>query len=63
METNLHSYYPYHMDMTIIWGGTLAVLLNKLWRTSYKVVRENYSVEDQIKRIGVYFMCIDDLPL
>ena len=49
--------------MTIIWGGTLVVLLNKLWRTSYKVVRENYSVEDQIKRIGVYFMCIDDLPL
>ena len=49
--------------MTIIWGGTLAVLLNKLRRTTYKVVRENYSVEDQIKRIGVYFMCIDDLPL
>lgn len=63
VETNLHSYYPYHMDMTIIWGGTLAVLLNRLRRNTYKVVRENYNVEDQIKRIGVYFMCIDDLPL
>ena len=49
--------------MTIIWGGTLAVLLNRLRRNTYKVVRENYNVEDQIKRIGVYFMCIDDLPL
>ncbi len=59
----MRSDYPYTMDMTVIWGGTLAVLLNKLWKPTYKAVRETYSVEDQIKRIGVYYMCIDDLPL
>ena len=42
--------------MTIIWGGTLALILAKLRK-------QRYSVEDQIKRIGVYYMCIDDLPI
>ena len=49
--------------MIITWTGLLAVLLNKLWRTKFKIFRENYSIEKRIKRIGVYYMCIDDLPL
>lgn len=49
--------------MTIVWGGTLAVLLSKLPRTPYIVTHIKHDVETQIKRIGVYYMCIDDLPL
>lgn len=49
--------------MTIIWGGTLAVILTKLRRKLFRVDKQRYSVEDQIKRIGVYYMCIDDLPI
>ena len=47
----------------VTWFGTLVVLLNKLWKTRFKAIREIYSVKDQIKRIGVYYMCLDDLPL
>ncbi len=50
-------------NMTIVWGGMLSVLLNKLQRTPYRVIRIKHDVEAQIKRIGVYYMCIDDLPL
>ena len=50
-------------NMTIIWGGTLAVILAKLRRKLFRVDKQRYSVEDQIKRIGVYYMCIDDLPI
>ena len=49
--------------MTIIWGGTLAVILTKLRRKLFRVDKQRFSVEDQIKRIGVYYMCIDDLPI
>ena len=49
--------------MTIIWGGTLAVILTKFRRKLFWVDKQRYSVEDQIKRIGVYYMCIDDLPI
>lgn len=49
--------------MTIIWGGTLAILLSRFRKNLYKVDKLKYNVEDQIKRIGVYYMCIDDLPL
>ena len=49
--------------MLISWLGFLAVLLNQLWRRYIKIVRETYSIEDHIKRVGVYYMCIDDLPL
>ncbi len=50
-------------DMTIVWGGTLALLLAKLKRKPYEVTRIKHDVKDRIKRLGVYYMCIDDLPL
>ena len=50
-------------DMTIVWGGTLALLLVKLKRKPYEVTRIKHDVKDRIKRLGVYYMCIDDLPL
>lgn len=50
-------------NMTIVWGGTLAVILAKLKRKPYKVTRIKHDVNERIKRLGVYFMCIDDLPL
>ena len=49
--------------MTIVWGGTLAVLLSRVKKRPFRISRLRYSIEDQIKRIGVYYMCIDDLPL
>ena len=49
--------------MTIVWGGTLALLLAKLKRKPYEVTRIKHDVKDRIKRLGVYYMCIDDLPL
>ena len=49
--------------MTIIWGGTLAILLSRFRRKLFRVDKIKYNIEDQIKRIGVYYMCIDDLPL
>lgn len=60
--------YPYAKDMevvkmTVIWGGTLAILLARLRKSLFRVDRIKYNVEDQYKRIGVYYMCIDDLPL
>ena len=39
-------------NITVIWGGTLEVFLSKL-----------KDVKARIKRLGVYYMCIDDLPL
>ena len=50
-------------DMTIFWGGTLALLLAKLKSKPYEVTRIKHDVKDRIKRLGVYYMCIDDLPL
>ena len=50
-------------NMTIVWGGTLAILLSRLQQTPFRVTRIKHDVEAQIKRIGVYYMCIDDLPL
>ena len=60
--------YPYCEElevkkMTIIWGGTLAFILAKLKKKLFRVEKLNYNVEDQNKRIGVYYMCIDDLPI
>ena len=49
--------------MTIIWGGTLAVLLSRFRKNLYRVTKLNHNVDAQIKRIGVYYMCIDDLPI
>ncbi len=50
-------------NMTIVWGGTLAVILARLKRTSYEVTRIKHDAKAQIKRLGAYYMCIDDLPL
>ena len=49
--------------MTVIWGGTLAILLNRLRRNQFRVTRIRHDIDAQIKRIGVYYMCIDDLPI
>ena len=49
--------------MMIIWGGTLAILLNRFRRNLFRVTRINHDIDAQIKRIGVYYMCIDDLPI
>ena len=51
-------------NMTIVWGGTLALLLARLKRKPpYEVTRIKHDAKAQIKRLGVYYMCIDDLPL
>ena len=50
-------------DMTIVWCGTLAVLLARLKRKPYEVTRIKHDEKERIKRLGVYYMCIDDLPL
>lgn len=49
--------------MVIVWGASLAVLLNKLWRTLFRLERIKESYQETVKRYGVYYMCIDDLPL
>lgn len=49
--------------MTVIWGGTLAVLLSRFRKKLFRVTKVRRDIDAQIKRIGVYFMCIDDLPL
>lgn len=49
--------------MLITWCGSLAVLLNKLWRTLFKAEKIEDNFEETIKRYGVYLFCIDDLPL
>ena len=50
-------------NITVVWYGTLAALMTKLRRKPYKVTRIKHDVKKQIKRLGVYYMCIDDLPL
>lgn len=49
--------------MTIIWGGHLVLVLNQLCRAKnhVKIQRFCLSKTQQAKRIGVYYMCIDDL--
>lgn len=49
--------------MLIIWGGTLAVLLNRFWRSACRIERFKDDYHEVVKRYGVYYMCIDDLPL
>ncbi len=49
--------------MYITWVGSLAVLLNKLWRTLFRVERIEESYNETVKRFGAYYFCIDDLPL
>ena len=51
-------------SITIVWGGTLALLLARLKRKPpYEVTRIKHDAKAQIKRLGVYYKCIDDLPL
>ena len=51
-------------NITVVWGGTLAVILAKLKRKPpYEVTRIKHDAKAQIKRLGVYYMCIDNLPL
>lgn len=50
-------------NITVVWGGTLAVILARLKRKPYEVTRIKHDVKDRIKRLSVYYMCIDDLPL
>ena len=50
-------------DMVITWVGSLAFLLNKLWRTVFRLERIEESFEKTITRYGAYYFCIDDLPL
>ena len=51
--------------MVIVWAGFLAILLNRinLKKITYRIETTKFSTDDQNTRIGVYFMCIDDLPL
>ena len=49
--------------MIIVWCGTLAVLLARLKRKPYEVTRIKHDETERIKRLGVYYTCIDDLPL
>ena len=49
--------------MTIIWCGTLALLLNRLQRNPFAVTHIKYDMNERIKRLGVYYLCIDDLLL
>ena len=50
-------------NTTIVWVGTLAVLLARLKRKPYEVIRIKHDEAERIKSLGVYYMCIDDLPL
>ncbi len=51
--------------MVIVWAGFLAILLNRinLKKATYRIENTKFSTDDQNTRIGVYYMCIDDLPL
>ena len=49
--------------MIVIWGGSLAVLLSQLRKSTFKIENIKIDPDKDITRIGVYYMCIDDLPL
>ena len=49
--------------MIVIWGGSLAVLLSQLRKSTFKIESIKKDTDKEITRIGVYYMCIDDLPL
>ena len=50
-------------NFTVVWGGTLAFLMAKLKGKPYEVTRIKHDIAERIKRLGAYYMCIDDLPL
>ena len=49
--------------MTIVWTGPLALVLNRISRvkTPIKIHRFRRYKTNQVKRVGIYYMCIDDL--
>ena len=49
--------------MIVIWGGSLAVLLSQQQKSTFKIESIKKDTNKDITRIGVYYMCIDDLPL
>ena len=49
------------MDSIVVWFGTFAVLMKLIWKKMVRVEKCEYSIEENNKRIGVYYMCIDDL--
>ncbi len=49
--------------MTIVWYGSLVLLLNRLQKNPFKVTHIKHDNLERIKRLGIYYMCIDDLPL
>ena len=49
--------------MTITWCCSLAILLKELKGTFYKEEKVINCSKNQIKRFGIYFMCIDNLTL
>ena len=49
--------------MVISWLGSLAVLLNRFWRTLFRVEHIEESYNETVKRFGAYYFCIDNLPL
>lgn len=50
-------------NTTVVWCGSLAILLNRLQKKLFKITNARNDINDRIKRLGVYYMCIDDLPL
>lgn len=49
--------------MLVCWLGSLAFLLNQFWRSVIRPIKEPFNANNQKTRIGVYYMCIDDLPI
>lgn len=51
------------MSLSIIWAAPLALFLKRLVSAPYNINIIPYKTEAYVKRIGIYYMCIDDLPL
>ncbi len=49
--------------MTIVWYGPLVLMLNRLQRNLFKATHIKLDKLERIKRLGVYYMSIDELPL
>ena len=49
--------------MTVVWVGTFVIVLKQITRRLFHIDKYKHSAKKQMKRIGVYYMCIDDLPL
>ena len=59
-QTNL---FQKEVFMTITWCGSLAFLLNQLRKSLFRTEHIPFIYNDKIKRIGVYYMCLDNLLL